>query len=293
MATLFYYVGIVGAGKSTIAAQRMSPSSLFLDSDMLRAELLSDEGDQSNNALIFNEMLNRSVQALNTGRDVVYVACNIWSKKRIQFLKELRRRVRPPFVANCIVVDAPINLCRARNSARSRVVPSYVIDRQLRQFEIPYKGEGWDDIELCRNYDEIASRNCLNDYVQRVKDFGSQKNEHHSLSLFDHNYMTGSLASMNNRFDIAEAGFKHDWGKVFTQEYWEKDNGKNAHYPNHANVGAVMAMNTGADLHTIQLINYHMLFYTDARQQESWANRLGEQLWADLKLLHKYDEEAH
>lgn len=294
MATLCYFVGVVGTGKTTVARKMCGENELFLDSDALRAELLGSEENQSNNALIFNEMQNRTVDALNRGQNVFYVACNIWSKKRIQFLKSLRQRVKEPFEAKCFVVEAPIEVCRERNSARSRVVPAYVIDKQLRQFEIPYFGEGWDTIEIIHNYTVEEGQDSYDMILNKVYDFGAQKNEHHTLTLWNHCNAAFEYAAANHFSPhICGAALLHDYGKAWTAEYWDKDNRKNLHFPNHANVGAWLALNQGMSLRAVQLINYHMLHYTDEKCQATWRARLGEELWHDLALLHEADEAAH
>lgn len=294
MAILYYFVGIVGCGKTTVARKMCGENDLFLDSDALRAELLSDEEDQSNNALIFNEMQNRTVKALNTGQNVFYVACNIWSKKRIQFLKSLRQRVKEPFEAKCFIVEAPVEVCRQRNSMRSRVVPAYVIDRQLRQFEIPYSGEDWNTIEVIHNYTVEEGQKCVDEILNKVYDFGDQKNEHHSLTLMEHCNKAYNYASDNDfPITVRGAALLHDYGKAWTAEYWEKDGGKNLHYPNHANVGAWLALNQGMGLVVAALINYHMIHYTDEKCQAVWRARLGEELWYDLALLYEADQAAH
>ena len=294
MAILYLFVGVVGSGKTTVARKMCGENDLFLDSDALRAELLAGEEDQSNNALIFNEMQNRTVAALKAGQNVYYVACNIWSKKRIQFLKTLRQRVKEPFEAKCIIVEAPIEVCRERNSARSRVVPAYVIDKQLRQFEVPYFGEGWNEISIIHNYTEQEEEDCYVDIMNKVYNFGEQKNEHHSLTLWDHCCKAYNYTFINNfSFDLRAAAQLHDYGKAWTAEYWDKDNRKNLHFPNHANVGAWLALNMGMSLKTAQLINYHMLHYTDEKCQATWRARLGEELWSKLALLYEADKAAH
>lgn len=294
MNTLFYMVGLVGAGKGFIVQQYIDENTCYLSSDDLRAELLGNDGDQSNNSLIFNEMQNRTICALNEGKNVVYDACNIWSKKRIQFLKDLRRRVKVPFKAKCILVLAPIEVCFARNAARQRTVPDYVITRQLRQFNVPYLREGWDVIDVVHNYTVEEGQKCVDFIMNKVYDFGSQNNEHHSLSLFDHNVAAYQYAEDNNfSATIKGAALNHDIGKAWTAEYWAKDNGANLHFPNHANVSAYLSLLLGMNINTALLIEHHMDFYMDECAQATWRARLGDEIWNELTLLHECDEAAH
>lgn len=293
MAILKYYVGIVGCGKTTVARKLLEKDELLLDSDAIREELFGDAADQSNPSLVFATMEKRTIEALNRGQNVSYVACNIWSRKRISFLSALKKKVKDCSY-QCKIVNAPINACRQRNSARSRIVPAYVIDKQLRQFEIPYFGEGWDKIDIIHNYTIKEGQDCINEIFDKVFDFGDQHNEHHNLTLWDHCAKAYEYACINN-FPIAVKGAAlfHDYGKAWTAQYWDKDNGKNLHYPNHANVGAWLALNQGMGLKTVQLINYHMLHYTDEKCQATWRARLGEELWKELALLYEADKAAH
>lgn len=293
MAILNYYVGIVGCGKTTVARKLLEKDELLLDSDAIREELFGDAADQSNPSLVFATMEKRTIEALNRGQNVSYVACNIWSRKRISFLNALKKKVKN-CTYRCKVVDAPIEICRQRNSARSRIVPAYVIDKQLRQFEVPYFGEGWDEISIIHNYNIEEEKKCCNDIANKVYEFGDQKNEHHLLTLWDHCCKAYEYATKNNfPFCVRSAALLHDYGKAWTAQYWAKDNNKNLHFPNHANVGAWLALNQGVTLKTVQLINYHMLHYTDEKCQATWRARLGEELWNELALLYEADKAAH
>lgn len=293
MVILKYYVGIVGCGKTTIARKLLEENELLLDSDAIREELFGDAADQSNPALVFATMEKRTIDALNNGQNVSYVACNIWSRKRISFLAALKKKVKN-CIYECKIVDAPIELCRQRNSARSRIVPAFVIDKQLRQFEIPYFGEGWDSISVIHNYTTKEEQDSTAAIMEKVYNFGDQHNEHHSYTLIQHCINAYAYAcACDFPTSVCGAALLHDFGKAWTAQYWDKDNGKNLHFPNHANIGAWLALNQGVDLETAQLINYHMLHYTDEKCQATWRARLGEELWNELALLYEADKAAH
>ena len=120
MVFLHFFVGLPGSGKTTYANSRRKENDIMLDSDELRAQLLGSSEDQSNNGFIFNEMLNRAVEGLNSGKNVYYVACNVWSKHRINFLKQLRARVKVEYRAICNIMVTPISVCYERNRGRER-----------------------------------------------------------------------------------------------------------------------------------------------------------------------------
>ena len=259
----------------------------------MREELFGDAACQDNPSLVFATMEKRTIEALNAGRNVVYVACNIWSRRRISFVNAIKQKA-PNTTFECYVIVCPIEIARKRNSERSRVCPAYVIDRQLRQFEIPYEGEGWDSIKLIHNYTKEEKQREFLTTLEKVHSFGSQKNEHHSLTLSEHCMNAYYYAKNNNMpVEVSAAAICHDFGKILIQEYWEKDGGKNAHYPNHANVGTILAITCNLSLCALQLINYHMIPYMDERAQATWRERLGEKFWSKLMLLHEADLAAH
>ena len=78
---------------------------------------------------------------------------------------------------------------------------------------------------------------------------------------------------------------------------------KEAHYYGHQNVGAYYAAlifsafikNKKDRIKMIRLINYHMIPYfckTD-KAINRWRERLGEELWNEVLLLHESDKLAH
>jgi len=290
-------VAISGAGKTTWA-HKQGDNYLVIDSDEMRGRLLGDEADQSQNARVFDEMYRITINALRAGQSVIYSATNLSSRRRINLLK-LLKLVFPKLYCRCIVFNTPIDVCRERNSARSRVVPAYVIDKQLKQFEVPYENEGWNKIEVVNYLEQSANNGILIDdkewltIREKVRNFGSQQNKNHNLSLYEHCHCAGNLAYIKKyNADVIEAAYIHDYGKAWTAVRWP-DKDDDLHYPNHANVGAYLALNMGYSLRIAQLVCYHMCPYMDERAQKTWRERLGNTLWIDIMRLHKVDEESH
>ena len=293
MATLYLYCGAPSSGKTTIAYQHES-EHVILDSDQVRERLYGDATIQDNPARVFEHMFHETCECLARDINVAYVATNISSRRRINLLLSLKKKF-PNLKCICRVINTPIEALYKRNAARERSVPDYVIARMLRNFEMPYENEGWAAIEIIDNYDYPSQWiDVRHENTKIVKEFGSQKNSHHQLSLYDHCITAEELASRDKRsLDIVNACFLHDFGKVYTQTYWEKDNYEEAHYPNHANLSAYLALNMGYNLHVAQLCGYHMLPYTDERAQTTWQARLGEELWKEIMRVHQYDESSH
>lgn len=293
MTTFYMLCGLPGSGKSYWVREKVKPYDVIVSSDSIREELYGDASVQEDHARIFNIMFQRTRTALETNHTVFYDATNISAKRRINLLKNLKKLIPDVFYV-CAVMATPIDVCHERNSARERVVPAYVIDCMLRQFEMPCEGEGWNKIlihyDYAPNYDIDYYRRS---YARLVEEYGEQGNSHHTLTLQEHCYACGDVAFMRGgNSDIVRAAYLHDYGKVWTAIRWEKDGYKEIHYPNHANVSCYMALTMGYNAHIAQLVAYHMIPYTDQKCQDTWRSRMGEELWKEVVELHRYDEAA-
>lgn len=282
-------VGLPASGKTTFAHQ-YEETHTIIDSDSVRILLFGDVNEQGQNAKVFDYMYKLTCENLVREESVFYVATNISSRHRINLLHSLQRKF-PGAEYHCYIMNTPIEECYRRNDERWRHVPISVIDRMARQFQIPVENEGWDKITVINS---LKPNFILDKIADKVANFGDQKNHNHTLSLANHCAQTAELA---NRYgydsDIIDACYFHDWGKIYTQIYWEKDNYKEAHYPNHAEIGSYIALNIGCSLHVAQLIGYHMVPYTDEVTQLTWRIRLGEKLWEEIQKMHICDKEAH
>lgn len=136
-------VGMPASGKSYFAEREREKGAVIISSDAIREELYSDVNDQSHNAEVFDVMKKRTIAALRNGDYVIYDATNLNAKRRINFLKELRREVKE-FEAICIVFVVPYEECCERNKNRERTVPDYVMERMYKNFQPPFYEEGWD-----------------------------------------------------------------------------------------------------------------------------------------------------
>ena len=143
---LFYMVGLPGSGKSTIAKliSKQYHAEVF-SSDALREELYGDIDDKKHNQEVFAELHRRIKVCLKSGKDVVYDAYNISSKRRMAFLREIKNI---PCKKVCVIAAIPYEACLENNLKRNRHVPQWAIKRMYRQWNTPYWFEGWDDIRL-------------------------------------------------------------------------------------------------------------------------------------------------
>lgn len=287
---LFFYMGISGSGKTYKAYEMHGEDAVIVDSDQTRQKLFGTADIQNQNARVFEHMYRETCECLSRGVSVCYVATNLSAKRRISFLKNIHKRFSD-LECICYIVNTPIELCYARNIARARTVPDYVIGRQVQSFQVPCEAEGWSRIEVVNNFN---NSDYYREYtVMKVTEYGSQQNKHHSLSLIDHCTKCGRLAEDMGYGDaLQQAAYIHDYGKIHTAVRWP-DKDDDLHYPNHAQVGAYLALNMGYSLYVAQLVGAHMYPYASAREQEVWRVRFGEKLWNDVLKLHEADIEAH
>lgn len=289
---LYFTVGISGCGKNYWCDQHAGKNDIILDSDMIRAELWNDASDQQQPDKVFNLMFKRACEGLRANHNVYYSQTGLSFKHRISFIKNIRAKFSSEDVAlHCVILIAPIEVCKKRNAMRARHVPDEVIDRQVRQFQIPVEAEGWDSIEVIPTY-SFNQQQYAAKLLNELYNFGSQENKHHALDLYWHSYNCRTNITCDKNIDVRNAAFLHDIGKIYTKTYWpQKDN--DAHYPNHAEVGSYHVLLGGYSLLTAQIINYHMLPYADMRAQQTWKKRLGEPLWNMILALHWADEVSH
>ena len=293
MPTFYMTIGVSGCGKTTWAMNQPNiQPRLVLDSDAIREELYGNWADQYHNAQVFDEMYRRTVEGMKRGiDDIYYVATNLSMKRRIQLLERLRKMF-PQYIYRCRVFVRTPNTLYRQNCQREHCVPMYVIDRQLRQFQLPVENEGWDNISY--DIEKVSDDYCM-DILRRIEEFGFQDNPHHTLTLSEHLDACQDLMisigynASANFLDLIQAASLHDVGKIFTRSY---DENGIAHYFGHENIGAQIALLFHDRPYAAQLINYHMVPY-DYKGREIWKKRLGEDMWNDLLLLHQADAGAH
>lgn len=237
--------GLPGSGKSTWTKDKTEYD--VHSSDAIRAELFGDEDVQEKPAEVFKLMFERTVESLKAGRSVIYDATNLTRKNRVNTLTEIKRALKGIEVSyKYVLVYAPIKTCKLRNAARERVVPNHVIDRMLKAFELPVKAEGWDDISV------YYSSPLYINYRDAIKTYIGQEphdNPHHVLDIDLHMY--GAYDYFVRKFEhttfpafLTYAILFHDLGKKFCKTYYNRKGElcDKAHYYNHANVGAYIAL---------------------------------------------------
>lgn len=294
--------GLVGSGKSCHAEKLAKEiDATVFSSDKLREEMFGDVNEQSKNSDLFQELHRRIKECLKSGKNAIYDATNISSKRRKSFLQELNKI---DCEKRCIVMATPYEQCLANNAARDRKVPEDVIDRMYRSWNTPYWFEGWDNIEIVY-WDGAENNDSVWTWLNAHMDY-YQDNPHHTLTLGRHCWETGSaLIDENPISGLARAGLLHDCGKPHVKSF-ANSNGEPtevAHYYSHENVGAYDVLFYDChDANTLDvsiLINLHMKPYAWERDggNEKLRNKYkrlwGDELFEKVERLHEADKSAH
>lgn len=297
-AILYYLIGPSYSGKSTWAQERAdSLKAVVVSSDAIRAKLWGDESIQREPEKVFNEMRRNTEYHLSQGTNVIYDATNLKVGHRINFLDQIKKIKDIKKVA--ILFTPELSVLLDRQKHRSRFVSEEVIKKQIRSFDPPYYGEGWDSI-LCMDFPENKN---LEDFFQENYD-EPHDNPHHSLSIGEHMETCWRIANHITEGKLVHpalffAARYHDIGKFFTKTFtnMKGETTEIAHYYDHENVGAYFILNyyTGPNrLMVAALVRYHMAPYHYGEKKLKQLKRiLGEQMYSLLLTLHECDKAAH
>jgi predicted kinase len=131
-------VGLPGSGKSTYLAQL---GVTGLSSDTIRGLLADDETDQTIHEHVFQTLRYLLRQRLAIGRPVTYIdATNLTVEERRPYIgigKSYGCDVEAVFF------DVPLEVCRARNARRQRVVPEEAMAKMAAKLAPPDIEEGF------------------------------------------------------------------------------------------------------------------------------------------------------
>lgn len=301
---LIFMVGIPGAGKSTYAENLAAKENYIVhSSDNIRKEL-GDINDQSRNKEVFEILHRRVKEDLAAGKNVIYDTCGIKRKDRMNFLREIKHI---PCYKICVLIATPYEYCLAQNFARERRVPEDVMARFYKNFQMPCKEEGFDDIII--HYEKEEWRTYYGDvmkYVDSLLEY-DQNNKHHTATLGEHMLFAGYYVLRENgnvMNDVAMAAFTHDIGKPDTRSFF---NGKgeateDAHYYSHHNVGAYKSLffeypNNVRKHYVALLIELHMKPLMEWKQSSKAKrkdiNLFGDDIINDVELLNASDVAGH
>ena len=289
--TLLMLCGLPASGKSTFAEdQRRYSGYVVCSSDKLREEMFGDINDQTHNSEVFEELHRRIRKNLLDGKDVIYDATNLVSKRRRHFLDDVLYGIKCQKIIKIFALA--YETCLRRNWERERKVPDEVMKRMYMTFQPPYYFEGWDKISVYSISDDDIYMNPFMFYKY------DQNNYHHTLTLGKHMMATEDyLKSKTTDKNLILAGSLHDCGKPFCRE--TDENGV-SHYLNHENVRAYDLLSRyQKDIEVSALVAYHMLLFNidnipdKKRILSKWEKKFGKEFLDKLMLLHEADIAAH
>jgi len=137
--------GLPGSGKTTYFA-RLGANAI--SSDAIRLQLADDETDQTIHARVFATARYLLRQRVELRRPVTYIdATNLTRRERktwIDFARKHGCRIEAVFF------DVPLEVCKARNAARARLVPEAAMDRMAAKISQPSLDEGFSRITVVR-----------------------------------------------------------------------------------------------------------------------------------------------
>ena len=136
-------VGLPGSGKSTYL-ERIGAGGL--SSDAIRKLLADDETDQTIHERVFQTLRYLLRHRLALGRPVTYIdATNLTAEERRPYIgmgKDYGCELE------AVYFDVPLEVCRARNAGRPRVVPDEVLARMAAKLVPPATAEGFDRVTI-------------------------------------------------------------------------------------------------------------------------------------------------
>lgn len=301
--------GLPGSGKTTYAERICANEKDFvhISSDKIRKELFGNEEDQEHNEQVFQEMFKRVKESFRNNKNVIYDACNINYKKRMDLLKRLDSY---NLEKTCVVIYSEYDKCLHFNKSRERHVPEYVIKRMMENFYFPHKFEGWDNIVF--ESVGLTKRSIVDMIKLFVGDNGLCDEEHdncyHSSTIGNHCLEAYQICcEMCADKNVRAASLLHDIGKPFVKSFKDRkgNESENAHYYQHQHVSAYFAapylVNNFVphDLITIlTIIQFHMMPYSweinkNEKLKKKYIDLWGKELFEDIMIMHDADKQAH
>lgn len=144
MCTVVIGIGIPGSGKTTFLKKLATETeAAYVCADDIRKEITGSAINHDHESEVWEIFYQRIDAALDNGEDIYIDVTNAVGTNRRKLATHCKSKSR---MVIGIWFDMPVDVCKQRNSSRSRVVPDYAIDRMLKQLEVdpPTKQDGFD-----------------------------------------------------------------------------------------------------------------------------------------------------
>jgi len=145
--SVIYAVGAPGCGKTThLKPYAESINATYLNPDHIRARVLGDEFDRTDDNLVW-QILNTSAKlALKAGRHVVVDAKNNDPNYRRQDAADYKQHGAKRVIA--LLFERPLETCLSNNSQRPNPIPEADIKKAFEHIvsEPPSEAEGFNQI---------------------------------------------------------------------------------------------------------------------------------------------------
>ncbi len=327
MNKLIMLVGLPASGKSSFAkVLSKKENAIILSSDELRKELYGDINDKEHNVEIFEELHKRLKKNLLEGKNVIYDATNINSRRRKGFLSQLKGNKYKDVEKICYYMNTSLIDCLNNNLARDGRVPTEIISKMYKTLQIPMYCEGWDKINtLSQSNDNLRymklpleqkilehisyERLFKTSLITYFKEFQhifnlSQDSSYHSLSVSRHIYYVYDYIYNNyneeDKLVMLWSALLHDIGKAYCKNF--KENSKYANFIGHENVSAQLTIKIlnqlGYDdefiLKVAELVQLHMRlsWEENKKAEEKILKVIGVKTFNKLSVLREADIQA-
>lgn len=300
-------IGLPGSGKSFVCEliKKQKPFVEIVSTDSIRKELYGSESEQGDSETVFSVAKERIVSYMESYKSVIFDATNMSSKRRKLFLTEIKKQIPQKYhaVYSCYVLRTPIDVCINRNFRRRKTVPIQVIFKMAANFEIPFKEEGWDNIDFSPMFKESSTT--LEELLEDSKGF-NQDNPNHKYDLYGH--LQCCYDNFNVNGNLKYAALFHDIGKLYTKTSTNMkgfDDGK-CHYYGHEKFSSYIVLTTSSKLEKYQfnledrvaicrVINHHMRPYAWVSQKnhDKYIRQFGKEFYDIIMSINKADISAH
>ena len=155
MPQLIFMYGFPASGKTTYARKLAAESenTVYLAADEIRRELYGSQDCFGDPEEIYRVLLQRMQGYLIDGKDVVYDACNLYRRFRMDYLEPIAK-AGIECEKTIIRMETPKATCLENHANRDRHFDIGTIMHYFDLKEYPDFDEGWDRIVRVTNYED-------------------------------------------------------------------------------------------------------------------------------------------